>query len=249
LRSKLVLFLAILFGLAAAALAFFYLNSAKEALDKTQYVQVVVAARDIPGNTVLQEAMLVLQKKPTELKHVQEFTDAKEIIGKTLTVPVVAGQAILSSQVVAPGDVNKGLAYKIPVGLRAVSVAIDAVSGVSGLLQPGDRVDVLATISKDSETYTVLPLQDVVVLAVGQQIDNTRVAAGEDKPEMAETVTLAVQYNDAKPLMLASIKGNIRLLLRNPVDHAKGYYGPYKMSDLIKGPANMPAGGAANGEN
>jgi len=248
LRSKLVLFLAIVFGLAAAALAFFYLNSAKESLDKTQYVQVVVAARDIPGNTVLQEAMLTLLKKPTVLKHIQEFTDTKDIIGKTLTVPVVAGQPILSSQVVAPGDVNKGLSYKIPVGLRAVSVGVDEVSGLSGLLQPGDRVDVLATISKDAETYTVLPLQDVVVLAVGQRID-ANAALGEDAPAVASTVTLAVQYNDAKPLMMASLKGNIRLLLRNPVDHAKGYYGPYKMSDLIKGPANMPAGGAANGQN
>lgn len=243
-RNRLVFLLAIIFALATATLTYNYLNNAKAALDQTEYLSVIVAAQDIPGETIIQPAMLTTQKKPAQLKHPKEITNAEELVGKILVVPATAGQSILSSQIYLDGDQMKGLAYLIPVGKRAVTIAVNDVSGVAGLLNPGDRVDILATITTE-ETVVIMPLQDLEILAVGQRMSAQTV----EPAGPVNTVTLAVQYNDAKPLMMASQKGVIQLMLRNPTDHVKGFYGPYKMSDLMKGTAAAAAGGSASGKN
>ncbi|MDK2821783.1 MAG: pilus assembly protein CpaB [Clostridia bacterium] len=231
-RNKLVFIVAIIFGLTTSFLVYNYLNKAKQSIYNTEYVNIVVAAQDIPAKTVLKKNMLSLKKIPKKYMHIKETSDFEDVVDKILLVPVTAGESIMTNQLLNPKSTKEGLAYIVPIGKRALTIPVDEVSGVAGLIKPGDRVDVIATVVIDDEPFTLILLQDVEVLAVGKLMDiNTE---GSKKPIENNTVTLAVTHAEAKPLMLASQRGAIRLMLRSPLDDTQGYTPAIKMNDLIK---------------
>jgi pilus assembly protein CpaB len=139
-----------------------------------------------------------------------------EMAGRIVMFPVAKDQPILTSYL-APAGVGTGLTAKIPSGMRAISVRSDEVVGVAGFLLPGTHVDVLLTYhtdkSPDPRTATVL--QDVVVVAAGQQIRPDP----EGKPtSVNNVVTLLLTPADSEKLVLATNLGAIRFVLRNGAD-------------------------------
>jgi pilus assembly protein CpaB len=113
-----------------------------------------------------------------------------------------------------------GLAAKIPDGMRAISVRSDEVVGVAGFLLPGTHVDVLLTYHSDksADPRTAIVLQDVVVLASGQQIRPDP----EGKPAtVSNVVTLLLKPEDSAKLVLATSLGAIHFVLRNVTDQAQ----------------------------
>jgi pilus assembly protein CpaB len=127
--------------------------------------------------------------------------------------------------------------------MRAVSVRIDDVSGVSGFIQPNDSVDVLITrqlsnSDRDQQATDIL-LQGVRVMAIDQQASNANAA-----PTVAKTVTLAVAPVDAQKLALAQQVGTLSLVLRKPGEQDNPVVETVSMSDLrynLYGGARYPA--------
>jgi pilus assembly protein CpaB len=108
----------------------------------------------------------------------------------------------------------------IPDGMRAMSVRVDDVTGVSGFITPNSRVDVLvAGQTGDEESgrdqRSKLVLQNIRVLAIGTSIEQR-----EDKPVEVPTVTLLVTPDEAEKLTLAARYEPVRLALRNYGDAA-----------------------------
>jgi pilus assembly protein CpaB len=139
-----------------------------------------------------------------------------EIAGRIVMFPVAKDQPILASYL-APAGVGTGLTAKIPSGMRAISVRSDEVVGVAGFLLPGTHVDVLLTYHSDKspEPRTATVLQDVVVVAAGQQIRPDP----EGKPtSVNNVVTLLLTPADSEKLVLATNLGAIRFVLRNGAD-------------------------------
>jgi Flp pilus assembly protein CpaB len=104
----------------------------------------------------------------------------------------------------------------VRTNMRAASIEVNQVSGVSGFVLPGDRVDVLSTIdgrSADGNAITKTVLQNVEVLAAGQKTDQK-----ENKPLAVQAVTLLVDPQGAEILAHAQHEGEIHLVLRNPDD-------------------------------
>jgi pilus assembly protein CpaB len=108
---------------------------------------------------------------------------------------------------------------------------VDSISGVSGLLTPGDRVDLLGTFPVSSKEelipdasgggsvgyVTMTLLQNVTLLAVGQQLSS--VSAQQDgRRNNYSTVTLSVTVDEAELLTIAQTRGKLMLLLRNRED-------------------------------
>jgi pilus assembly protein CpaB len=247
LRSKLIFILALIFGLLTALLLYKYLADTKEALENMEYVKIVVAAEDIPAKTKVMEKMLTFKKIPKEYQHPNEIINPEDVVNKILLVPVTAGESIMSNQVLGPEERKEGLAYIVPNGKRALSIPVDEVSGVAGLIKPGDHVDILATLEINDTPFTSVPLQNIEVLAVGKKIDDS---IGE--PVEYKTVTLAVTFTQAKRLMMASQRGVIRLMLRSPIDDSWGYSAPSTLQDLLNENINQKAvesGGDAGGKN
>ena len=110
----------------------------------------------------------------------------------------------------------------IPKGYRVVSVRVDSVSGGSGLILPGNRVDIMVHVVKNPgrgipETGTKTVLQDVQVFAVNDLF--TRDPRDRDETSIAaKTISLLVTPPQAQLVMLISEIGTIRLVLRNHED-------------------------------
>jgi pilus assembly protein CpaB len=145
------------------------------------------------------------------------FTRMQDAVGRALITNVVQNEPILESKL-APREAGAGLPATIPEGMRAVSVAVNEVIGVAGFVQPGTMVDVIAVGSPGgsggSETLSKTVLENVKVLAAGQQI--TQDAQG--KPHTVPVVTLLVSPEDADKLTLAATQARIQLALRNTID-------------------------------
>ena len=177
--------------------------------------QLVVAAQQtIEAGDQLKPASLRLVEWPVALPG--SFTKTDDIAGRIVLFPLAKDQPILNSYL-APVGVGVGLTAKIPSGMRAISVRSDEVVGVAGFLLPGTHVDVLLTYrtEKSPDPRTVTVLQDVVVLAAGQQIHPDP----EGKPtSVNNVVTLLLKPEDSEKLVLATSLGAIHFVLRNGAD-------------------------------
>lgn len=235
-KSKYVLILAVVFGILSAYMIYDYLNKVEQSLTNVQYGEVVVASGDIGAKTLIAGDMIQVKKVPVEYIHPQAVTKKEEAIGKLTLSPLIQGEQVLKKKISGQNDAKNGLAYIIPPGKRAVTVPIDEVSGIAGLIRPGDRVDVAATVNIPDSSgtkeipYSLVVLQDITVLAVGKTMDDK-----DAKNQLeSKTLTLAVTVEQSRPLILASQKGNIRLMLRYPADDSTVYTTPYKATNFIQ---------------
>lgn len=116
-------------------------------------VDVLVAARDLPSGTRLEDDDLVLRAFPVELAPPDAATTA---VGRVLAAPIGRGEVLTGVRVVGPG-----LALAQP-GDTVLPVRLPD-AGMATLLRPGDDVDLVAT-DPGTGTATVVA-RDVTVLA------------------------------------------------------------------------------------
>ncbi len=172
---------------------------------------VVVASRDIPEGSTIDRIALSTVQWPVQTAPTGAYSSLDSVSGRVTRVAVYSGEAIVPGRL-APVGSGPGLELKIPPGQRAMAVRINDVAGISGLLQPNSRVDVLVTIKEDNSEKQVAKLfmSNMLVLSVGTEVQ--RDAAG--KPNTATTVTLAVTPEEAERLAIAMNTGSIQLVLR-----------------------------------
>jgi pilus assembly protein CpaB len=184
---------------------------------KVQMRSVVVATAELPVGARIRTQDIRVVNVPEELAPQKCLDKMDEVKDRVVTSLILKDEPVVSSRLAPPGSAP-GLAPMIPAGYRAVSVRVNDVIGVAGFIQPGMRVDVLASgrlpNSDDSVTRTVL--QNVAVLSAGQ------VLQPEPKGQVinAQVVTLQVRPDEAEILALTSGEGRIQLILRNSSDTA-----------------------------
>ncbi len=195
-------------------------------------IEIVVAAVDIQlGQPVLQDWLTTAEvpQSYVEERHIPA-RDMRDLIGLPLAQSVRAGEAILRTDLSTLSDARRTLSGSIPAGLRAVTIAARPTSTFGGLLRPGDRVDVTLQVGRREfrETWrSVMVLENVLVLAVGQQFEVRDAEAarqtGTPAFRMATNVTLQVSPEQAGLLSVArqAQGGEMVLLLRNPNDIAE----------------------------
>jgi pilus assembly protein CpaB len=157
------------------------------------------------------------------------YTDPAQIIGKVLLVPMKKGQPFTAACFAGDNE-RMRLASALEPGKRAVCLTLEDPSGIERIIYPGSMVDVLATLKtrvdeENEQSVSFTLLQNVMVLAVGQQTIVTEQAAPdakEPKPNTDATVTLIVDSAQAEQLRLAAASGKVSVVMRNPMDTAEG---------------------------
>src|SRR5581483_47532 len=148
--------------------------------------------------------------------------DSAKVVGQLSLITIPAGSQITQSKVGSPAD--SGLPVRLMPGKRAVSIQIDKVKGISGLLQPGDRVDIIAVPPRagDAPPAASTILRGIRVLAIG---DNLEVSSATPSPQMesSTTVTLEVTPTQANLLAMADQNTSLRLALRSPREPLNSY--------------------------
>ncbi len=230
-RSRLLMIggLALAIGLLVSFTVYNRLRNSGGSAGNEPGVPVVVAADDIQIGVKLEAHDVRVITLPQSAVPPGAFVAASQVLGRGAVLPMSKGEFILPGKLAAL-NAGAGLPSMIPPGMRAVSVRVNDVVSVAGFVQPGTRVDILATGSQGSERQTTTVLENVAVIAVGKSLDRN---APDAQP--APVITLLVSPDDAQKLALVSQEGRIQLSLRNPLDTKKGGIGATRTSALYLG--------------
>jgi pilus assembly protein CpaB len=195
-----------------------------KAVVTTQKVQVSAAA--LPQGLLLRDDDLAWKQVPVSEVPANAIVSgargAADLKGALLRHPVASGTVLVPDDVILPSAPGF-LAATLKPEMRAVSVAVDDVSGNAGLIQPGDYVDLLLTQqmerrtdSPDLAVSSETVVEHVRVLAVGSEF--IRPKNNGDAPEAntrARTVTLEVTPRMGEVVAVAARLGSLSLALRS----------------------------------
>lgn len=179
---------------------------------------VVVAAVDLPWGTSITSSMIKTMPYLKESLPPGHFTDPTAPVGRTIIYPMKANEPLFESQL-APTSVSMGgVAALVTPKKRAMAVKVDKIVGVSGFIHPGNRVDVLVTLSQSTRSQdpmTKIVLENILVLATGTELEKT---GKQEKPAQVDVITLEVTPEEGEKLALAASEGKLQLALRNYTD-------------------------------
>ncbi|HHO53688.1 MAG TPA: Flp pilus assembly protein CpaB [Deltaproteobacteria bacterium] len=186
------------------------------ALHPEPHPSYLVATRTLPVGHVLTGDDLRPHTTPGWLPP-ELLQDPGALVGRTVQERILAGDAIRSERL-APGNGRGGLSALIPSGQRALSIHLTHADRVGGFIEPGDHVDLLATLySEGQPAETVTLMERVVVLSVDDHLAEVPLGQTAIKPQ----VTLMVSPDDANRITHALHSGHPRLVLRPEVDPAE----------------------------
>ncbi len=193
-------------------------------------VGVLSAARDIVTGSLLQQGDITWKEiAPAELKPgnlVRGQIPEAEFIGALAKRDFGSGEALTSDDLLKFGD-RRFLAAALKPGSRAISISVDATQSSSGLILPGNYVDVILTQTfgdqgGDGRRRVVAEtiLQNIRVIAVDQALNQSKATLGPQalsEARIPKTVTLELTKRQAEMVFVALQLGRLQLSVR-PVD-------------------------------
>lgn len=218
------LFIAILFGILASMLVIQYLKQMRSqapvqavATEPAETQAVVLVKNEIPIGTKIKADDLAEATRPKDLIPAGVVLTVTDAVGKEAQSTLYPGEILILFRL-SQDEASLSLTSYIPSGYRALTLQVDESSGVAGFIQPGHFVDVISTFTPQEgsggTTFTKVILQNVKVLARGEQLENSVQRSGRAMPNVTVMVTLA----QAEKLTLADTTARVRLVLRNPED-------------------------------
>lgn len=218
--------------------------------------RVVVAKEDINEMETIDETKLQVIEKPVDFTEPNAITDPENAVGLVALAPIKKGEQILQSKIMKPGPVT-GLALQVAPSKRALTIPIDETRGVAKLINPGDRIDLIASLdvgkglNQIKQVKTIL--QDVVVLATGIRIMNELPVLYEKigKEEFYKSlrgdtsfnsITIEVSPEEAQDLIyiMSTSPGSLFMTLRHPSDRNKRRMAEASIDSLLgRVPADM----------
>ena len=163
---------------------------------------VLVAAAPIPTGTFLKDELLRWQAWPSQTLDPNYMLQGKVDI-KALGIAVAlhdlaAGEPVVEGKIARPGD-RGFLAAVLKPGMRAMAIGVSDITGVAGLVYPGDRVDILLT--HDVPTTSGKLATNGKTVATASATPTTPESAPA-KPASGTAGTTASSMPDAKAGML-----------------------------------------------
>jgi pilus assembly protein CpaB len=181
---------------------------------------VVVANADLRYGMTLDPEQVRVVQWPVDSRPANVFTSMEELFGPEGTKPraiiriIEPGEAIMATKVTEFGQ-DAGVASRLSKGMRAFAIRVDVQSGVSGFLQPSDRIDIFWNGNDQGRSFSKLVLENVSIIAVDQIADEQA-----NRPLVARTVTVEVSPADVATLVQAQASGKLSLSLRGTEDIA-----------------------------
>jgi len=229
-RNRLPLIIGVVLGLLTIGLVRIYIQQRevqlkRQLLKGQEPVPVLIAKGDIPANTMVRDNMVELQNRPALAIQPHAVMDPGAAIGQVTLAPIYAGEQVSDSKLARP-DTAGALSMKTPPGKRAVTINVDSISGVGGLIKPGDYVDIMGTFALpnptgEKATVTVTLLQRVEVLAVGQKFSTSEEGEGQAAGP-SDNLTMALTPQEAQLLLFArAAQAQLQLSLRARNDTAQ----------------------------
>lgn len=236
-RNAVIAGIAVILGLFAVYLANSWFSGVEQqqvrVAEQQQLVRIAVANQDMEFGSALTQDNVRLANWPASSVPQGAYAEAdvpRLLAGGNVAIrPIARGEPILLSRI----SERAVLSANLPPDMRAVTVPVDAVSGVAGFVTPGDVVDVLLTrqipgegAQGDDKMVDVI-LEKVQVLAI-----DLRASEANTEAALGKTATLQVSPRDAQKLVLATEVGRLSLALRNVEDTLGGSTATVSTRDL-----------------
>ena len=222
---------------AAAFILFFIYFKAKEnsLLSKAAVNRVIVAAKYIAPGVLITADMLKEAEYPEMYVQPGAVRRQEHAAGFLSVAAISENEQILANKLTKVAD---KLSEIIPIGFRAVSVAVDDTAGLDGMAKPGDFVDLVGAFDDTGNrgVFSATVIQNCQLIAYnGDFSGNRRKDAGLfPGPVGRSNATLLVEPADAEVLSFAEQKGRLRLSLRNPGDTKYAQLKTTSFSNLLK---------------
>jgi len=231
-RGLLMLFIAVIAGLAAVILAARWMQGQGGSKGS-----IAVANADIELGGRIAPEMVRLTEWPEGSVPAGSFSDASKLQGRVVLVSIQRGEPVTEARL-APIGTKGGLSAVVPEGKRAMTVRVNDVVGVAGFALPGTYVDVMVNTQDEAgaqhsdrdHSISKIVLERILVLAVAQEADRDGT-----KPKVVNAVTLELTPRRSV--------GTLSLVLRNQTDPKATQLGggATKAELLGKAPAPEPA--------
>ena len=218
-NAKSLILLAVAAACGLIAMVVFEKMSNQTVNAEEQKIKVLVATVEISPGTELDETNVEFREYPIHVVPENSVTTPEEYEERAVKVRTFPGDILILDKLSKKGEV--GVSNNIPPGMTAIAIAVDRTMTSSGLLLPGNRVDVLVTLQTPGN------------LRLGKQIKTVlewvEVLATDDKAEVessksdqnTSTVTLLLTIEEAKLVKLAEDVGKLHLGMRSfPIERS-----------------------------
>lgn len=241
-RQRIVLIIGVVLALGAVLMTMVYIDQQRkidrarlqknwESLQANQ-TAVLVAKKDIPRGSPVDETMFTTEIVLNKYVQPQAVTSMDRIAGMLTIAPVSKGEQISLTKL--SNVKNEGVLSEVtPVGKRAITISVDNISALAGMIKAGNYVDVIAMLpdaimtpegKQVVQTTAISLFQNVLVLAVGQETGTAPQARsryakeGGEKKESSPLITIALDPKEANLIAYVQEIGKVRLVLRSPAD-------------------------------
>lgn len=215
-RLLTVVLAAILVALVITAIFYQITVGRRPVRAEVEQKSLVVAKNNLSLGAKITADDVRLVEYPTNAFPQGGFENIDDVVDRSVTAQILSNEPITAGRTTEKG-VGFGLAPLIQQGYRAVAVAVNQVSGVSGFILPGSKVDVLLTargVGGTDQNLTTTVLENVTVLSTG----HSQEPDANGQPQNVPVVNMLLKPEDARLLTLATQEGRIQLVLRNPKD-------------------------------
>lgn len=205
---------------------------------------VVVATAEIQVGAKITKEQLALAPIPNGSAPEGAYRTLDQVAGRVAVIPIGIREPITDHKLAPEGE-GAGLGVLIPEGYRAMTVKVDEIVGVSGFVQPGSFVDIVAVIvplgaNAAQGPISKIVLQNIKVLASGPKMDSPE---NEREPSSVGAVTVLVTPEQAEKLVLATGEGRLQLVMRNYSDQEDTRTAGANKSSLLQGESVVPLPG------
>lgn len=220
-KNILALVVAVVLALICALLLKVVIDRKISSSLQVETVSYVVANGDLTSGSIIDpfdsQQFAVRSDIPADLAQSNAITpnDADAISGALLIANMKRGD-ILTWQMVDT-DERRQLASKLLPGRRALTIPVDDQSSISSMLKPNDRIDLLLSYDKGGMVVAAPLLQNVRVIATGDNVSTNYMASGQSLDRYAN-ITLDLSIDDVSRVTTALDLGRISAVLRNPDD-------------------------------
>jgi len=192
-----------------------------------EQMDVVVAKGDLERGTIVGSDNMAVRRMPKEFVPGTAVDPASfgNVEGARLGVPMRRGEVLIRGTL--EGADTATFATRVVNGVRAITLTVDEVNSLAGLLQPNDRVDLYLTAKPIKSGHsdpaaieqTQLLMQNVLILATGRQVRPTISEGGQPGVGRSfTTITIEAAPIDVQRLILAQKSGSLTAALRGGAD-------------------------------
>ena len=198
---------------------------------KEEAVPIAVAAANLPWGTKIRPEMVKTTPYLKESLPTGYFASTADLKDRVILTPLKMNEPITEDKLAPISVKTGGVSAILKPGTRAIAIKGNKVLGISGLINPGNRVDVILTVTDPTlkKIRSKIVLENLLVLATGTEIQKNE--KGEPMP--VDVYTLEVTPEQSEKVALAASEGNINFALRSATDSEDIYTRGITIPELL----------------